>query len=199
MAAEQTPRPASLDELLKERQEMEALHQRPPLSFWQLAGRRLVRDRLTMAAMFVLFTILVLSVGGEWISSTLLGVDPYDTDLLRSLEPPSWDHLLGTNVNGQDQFARILVAGRISLAIGFFGAFFTLVIAITLGMITAYFGGFVDDLIMWVINTLESIPALFLLLLVGSLFDLSPAWLTIIFALLGWPTITRLVRSSVFS
>jgi peptide/nickel transport system permease protein len=85
------------------------------------------------------------------------------------------------------------------LRIGLLGAVFTTVLGITLGMSAAYFHKRVDDFIMWIINTLNSIPQLFLLLIIGSLFELSPNWLTVLFALLGWPFITRLVRSTVFS
>lgn len=190
--------PSSIKEAIALQERLEALRDDKPLSFWRIAMIRLGRDKLTLLAMGVLLFIAVLSVGADLINGSL-GLDPNDTNLLASLEPPSATHFLGTDTLGQDQFARILVGGRISLAIGFFGALFTLVIGITLGMSAAFFGGVVDDFIMWVINTLDSIPQLFLLLIVGALFDLSAAWLTILFALLGWPFITRLVRSNVFS
>lgn len=195
----QVENPARLRELLAEEGRLEAMAESKPLSFWRIALIRLQRDRLTLGAMAVLLLILFASLGAEIINEQLLGVDPYETDLLASLEPPSARHLLGTDTLGQDQLARLLIGGRISMAIGFFGAIFTLMIGVTLGMVAAYFGGIADDVIMWVINTLNSIPGLFLLLIVGALFNLSAGWLTVLFALLGWPFITRLVRSTVFS
>lgn len=195
----QVENPARLRELLAEEGRLEAMAESKPLSFWRIALIRLRRDRLTLGAIAVLLIILLASLGAEIINEQLLGVDPYETDLLASLAPPSAEHLLGTDTLGQDQLARLLIGGRISMAIGFFGAIFTLMIGVTLGMTAAYFGGVVDDVIMWVINTLNSIPGLFLLLIVGALFDLSAGWLTVLFALLGWPFITRLVRSTVFS
>lgn len=178
---------------------LDAMRDDKPQSFLRIALIRLRRDRLTILAMAVLGLIAMATLGADLINEFVLQADPYDTDLLSALQPPSAEHLLGTDPLGQDQLARILVGGRISLAIGFFGALFTLIIGISLGMTAAYFGGIVDDFIMWIINTLGSIPQLFLLLIVGSLFDLSAAWLTVLFALLGWPFITRLVRSNVFS
>ncbi len=195
----QVENPARLREILAEEGRLEAMVESKPLSFWRIALYRLRRDRLTLGAIAVLLIILFASLGAEIINERVLGVDPYDTNLLASLEPPSAEHLLGTDTLGQDQLARLLIGGRISMAIGFFGAVFTLLIGVTLGMMAAYFGGIVDDVIMWVINTLNSIPGLFLLLIVGALFNLSAAWLTVLFALLGWPFITRLVRSTVFS
>lgn len=196
MTAQSTP--SSIKETIALQERLEAMRDDKPLSFWRIAMIRLRRDKLTLIAIGVLLLITVLSLGAEVING-YLGIDPNKTNLLESLEPPSAAHFLGTDPLGQDQFARVLVGGRISLAIGFFGALFTLIIGITLGMVAAYFGGVVDDFIMWIINTLGSIPQLFLLLIVGALFDLSAAWLTVLFALLGWPFITRLVRSNVFS
>lgn len=179
--------------------EAEAKIESKPLSFWQIAWMRLWRDPLTIAAIAVLLVITVFSLGAEVISINVLEVDPDRTNLIDSFLGPSADYWLGTDALGRDQLSRLLVGGRVSLAIGFFGAIFTLFIGLVLGISAAYFGGFIDDVIMWLINTLGSIPQLFLLLLVGALFDLTPAWLTVLFALLGWPFITRLVRSNVLS
>jgi peptide/nickel transport system permease protein len=176
-----------------------SLLQRESLSFWQMSMRKLRRDRLSLVALVVLAIITLLCLGAGLISDHLLGVGPDDTDILATFAQPSSEHWLGTDGVGRDQMARLLFGGRVSLAIGVFGTVFTLVIGITLGMVAAYFGRRVDDFIIWVINTLTAIPGLFLLLVVGSLFDITPAALTILFAFLGWPFITRLVRSTVLS
>ncbi|MEM7335136.1 MAG: ABC transporter permease [Chloroflexota bacterium] len=198
MTESRTNKPASLNAALAYDDQFEDMEDSKSFSFWRVAFNRILKDRLTMVAITILSIILVASLMAEVINSSL-GVDPFDTNLLESLEPPSRTHLLGTDTLGQDQFARLLVAGRISMAISFFGSVFTLVIGITIGMMAAFFGGIVDDIIMWVINTLSSIPALFLLLIVGAIFQISPFWLTVLFAILGWPFIARLVRSNVYS
>lgn len=190
--------PASIQELLREENQKEALKESAPLTFWQIALIRIRKDKLTMAAISVLLFILVVSLLTGPITG-FLGVDPFDTDLLAQFDPPSSEHWLGADDLGQDQFARLIYAARISLGIGFFGAFFILTIGITLGMIAAFFGGIVDDVIMWLINTLNSIPSLYLLLILGALFDITPVLLVLIFGLTAWPFTTRLVRSQVYS
>ncbi|MEM7347182.1 MAG: ABC transporter permease [Chloroflexota bacterium] len=190
--------PASIQDLLREENQKEAMKDDAPLSFWQIALIRLRRDKLTMTCIFILGIILVASLLAGPINNAL-GVDPFDTDLLAQFEPPSAEHLLGADDLGQDQFARLIYAGRISLAIGFFSAFFILTIGIALGMIAAYFGGIVDDIIMWLINTLNSIPQLYLLLILGALFEITPPLLVVIFGFTAWPFTTRLVRGQVFS
>lgn len=179
--------------------QLEAMRDDKPLSFWRIALIRLRRDKLTMVAMLVLVVIAILSLGAGIISEHLLGVDPNATDLLATFQPPSAEHWLGTDSLGRDQLSRLLYGGRISLAIGVAGTLFTTVLGISIGMVAGYFGQWVDDAVMWVINTLGSIPGLFLLLVVGALFNLSPGALALLFALLGWPFISRLVRSTVFS
>ena len=196
--ANANPTPASIEELLREENQKEALRDEAPLSFWQIALIRIRKDKLTMTALSVLLFILVMSLLTTPISNAI-GVDPFDTDLLAQFDPPSSEHWLGADDLGQDQFARLIYAGRISLAIGFFGAFFILTIGIALGMIAAYFGGLVDDFIMWLINTLNSIPQLYLFLILGALFEITPTMLVVIFGFTAWPFTTRLVRSQVYS
>lgn len=190
--------PASIQELLREENQREALKEEAPLSFWQIAIIRLRKDKLTLTAITILVIILLVSLFAGPISNSL-GVDPFDTDLLAQFDPPSREHLLGADDLGQDQFARLIYAARISLGIGFFSAFFILTIGIALGMIAAFFGGWIDDVIMWLINTLNSIPQLYLLLILGALFDITPTLLVVIFGLTAWPFTTRLVRSQVYS
>lgn len=170
-----------------------------PLGFWQIALMRIRRDRLTMIAITVLALIALSAIFAGVISTSLLGVEPDKTNILISFEGPSSEHLLGTDALGRDQLSRLLFGGRVSLFIGFVGTIATLTLGIFFGMIAAFFGGRVDDLVIWIINTLGAIPGLFLLLVIGSLFTLSPLWLSVLFGFLGWPGIARLVRSSVFS
>jgi peptide/nickel transport system permease protein len=179
--------------------EDKALHDQVSLSLWQIAGRRLRRDRLTLLALAVVGTLALLSIFADVISLHLLHVDPNDTDLLATFEPPSSAHWLGTDQLGRDQLARLLVGGRISLAIGFAGAAMAMTLGVSIGMFAAFKGGRTDDFIMWFINTLQSVPTIFLLLIVVALFEPSAFWLTMIFGFLGWTGAARLVRGEVLS
>lgn len=170
-----------------------------PQTFWGITWRRLRRDRLTLVAILALVVIGLLALGAGVISEYILHVDPNETDLMATFQPPSAEHWLGTDALGRDQLSRLLFGGRISLGIGLMGTLFTVILGILIGVSAAYFGGFLDDGIIWLINTLDAIPALFLLLVVGSLFVLSPLALTVLFALLGWPFISRLVRGNTFA
>ena len=170
-----------------------------PLSFGTIALRRLLRDRLTLIAIGVIAIMVVVSALADVISQEILGVNPNSTDLQVTFQPPSKEHLLGTDQLGRDQLSRLLVGGRTSLAIGFAGAFIALTLGVSVGLLSGFFGGRVDDLIMWFINTLQSIPQIFLLLIIFALFAPTPTWLVIILGFLGWVGTCRLVRGEVFS
>ena len=180
--------------------QLEALANTAPTSFWIIAVRRLRRDRLTMVALGTLVVIALLSVFAQPISQNLLGVNsPDESSLLDTFLPPSSEHLLGTDALGRDQLTRLLYGGRISLVIAVLGTVATVVLGVSIGMAAAYFGKWVDDAVIYVINTLGAIPSLYLLLIVGALWDLTPLALALLFGFLGWPGIARLVRSTVYS
>jgi peptide/nickel transport system permease protein len=164
-------------------------------SLWARAMRRLRRDKLTMVAITILLTLSILSLGAPFISGTILRVDPEKTNPGQRLKPPgSEGHLLGTDDLGRDYLARLLYGGRISLAIGFSSAIIILGIGIVLGMIAGYYGGRVDDLMNWVITTMDSIPSLYLLILISALLHPTPEALVLVLALTGWTGGTRLIR-----
>lgn len=104
------------------------------------------------------------------------------------------DHVLGTDDNGRDQLARLAKAGQITMRIAVLAALLSLTIGIVVGIITGYYGGVVDDLIMWFITTLNSIPQLFLLIIIAAVLDPGADGLTLVLGLLGWTGTARLVR-----
>jgi peptide/nickel transport system permease protein len=107
--------------------------------------------------------------------------------------------ILGTDRFGRDMLSRLMLGARVSLMVGFIAVFISIVIGISLGSIAAYFGGWVDDLIMWVINVVWSIPSL--LLVIAISFALGKGFWQIFLAvgLTMWVEIARLVRGQVMS
>jgi peptide/nickel transport system permease protein len=159
------------------------------------ALRYMVRDRLTMLALLVI-ALLTLSclLAPPFVENTL-GLDPNRTNVLdRYLVPGEEGHLLGTDQLGRDQLIRLMYGGRISLLIAYTASVLSIVIGVTLGIIAGYYGGMVDDAISWFINTLSSIPSIFLLILAATVLSPSPETLIILLALLGWVWICRLTR-----
>lgn len=168
-------------------------------SLYSKALRRLIHDRLTMLMLGVLMLLILFSLSGPLIES-VLDVSYTRTDPRNAFQDVGAEgHILGTDDLGRDQLARLAYAGRITLAIAVTAAVLSLAIGMTLGILTGFYGGIVDDVIMWMITTLNSIPSLFLLVIVAAVLSPGPTTLVLIFGFLGWTGTTRLVRGETFS
>jgi ABC-type dipeptide/oligopeptide/nickel transport system permease subunit len=164
-------------------------------SLYQKALRRLLRDRLTMLALGFIVVLTIVSMLAPFLNTSVFRIDPdepYPSERFQPLGTPG--HILGTDDIGRDQLARLLVAGGISLRIGFLGAGLTLVIGMFFGIVTGFYGGVVDDVINWIITTLDSIPRLYLLILIAAVFRPTAETFIIFIALVGWTGTTRLIR-----
>jgi peptide/nickel transport system permease protein len=167
-------------------------------SLLQLAVARLRRDKLSMAAIIILVTMAVLAYGAP-IITRLLGVDPYSIKADSFLPPFSPGHLLGTDDLGRDHLARLLYAGQVSLAIGFMAAVLSLFIGVSIGLLTGFFGGVVDDIVIWLITTINSVPFFFIVLIIAAVLSPGPETLILVLGFLGWTGTTRLVRGETLS
>ncbi|MCB0086996.1 MAG: ABC transporter permease, partial [Caldilineaceae bacterium] len=105
---------------------------------------------------------------------------------------------LGADQLGRDQLARLLSGGQVSLTIAFVAAGISMLLGVSVGALAGYFGGIVDDIIMWFINTMVSIPAIYLLIIVSAIFSPSPITLTLFLGLFGWFGTARFMRGNVF-
>jgi peptide/nickel transport system permease protein len=162
-------------------------------SLYSKAFKRLRRDYLTIGMLMLVFLLVAFSLSAPLLEQGL-GVSYTDTRGDDFLPIDSGKHLLGTDDLGRDHLARLAYAGQITLAIAFAAALLSLVIGVILGIITGYYGGIVDDVIMWFITTLNSIPQLFLLIIITAVLRPGPEALILVFGLLGWTGTTRLVR-----
>ncbi len=168
-------------------------------SLFTKALRRLSRDYLTLGALAVVLLFTLLAIFGPWINQNILNVSP-DTTSARTFAPYGTPgNILGTDDIGRDQLARLLVAGQVSLGIGFAGAGISLSIGMFLGVMTGYFGGIIDDVLNWIITTLDSIPALYLLILISAIFRPDAASLIFAIALISWTGTTRIIRGQTLS
>ncbi|HRL14521.1 MAG TPA: ABC transporter permease [Aggregatilineales bacterium] len=163
------------------------------------AVAHLLRDRLTMAALITLLLLTLLCAFGPPLLEAT-GLDATRTNTRAQFQPPlTGEHLLGTDHLGRDQLLRLLYGGRVSLMVAYLTSVLIVVIGVTLGLVAGYFGGLVDDLLAWMINTLSSIPPIFLLLIASALWQPSPEMLVILLAVTSWVGTSRLVRGEVLS
>ncbi|MBZ0288869.1 MAG: hypothetical protein K8I30_14730, partial [Anaerolineae bacterium] len=107
--------------------------------FWQRAMRRLLRDRLTLLALFGLVLLAVICVFGPPVVEQALDIDPTRTSVAERYTPPNPEHPLGTDNVGRDQLLRLLYGGRISLAIAVFSSILTISIGVVSGLAAGYY------------------------------------------------------------
>lgn len=128
------------------------------------------------------------------------------TRVIDSYAAPSKEHWVGTDANGMDLLARLMYGGRISLLIGFVVVFIEVFIGTVIGGIAGFFGKWVDNLLMRLVDVIYCIPAMPLYLILGSIMDYYQAkpaariyMLCIVMAVIGWVGIARIVRGQILS
>ena len=149
--------------------------------------RRFRRHRLAMVGL----TIIVLLVIAALLGSESAAIEQ---NLKAMNKPPSSEHLFGTDRIGRDILARTLVGGRISLAVGLVAVFFSTSIGLVLGSIAGFYGGWIDQIIMRIVDVVLSFPVIILLLCVASLVGPSIFNVMAMIGLLTWPTPCRIMR-----
>lgn len=105
----------------------------------QLSWRRLRRQRGAMVALAALLAICAITLASPWIDASVLHLNPDRGVLSQRFQPPSAQHFLGTDDFGRDSLARLIVAGRVSLTIGFMVAAISLTFGVALGLIAGYY------------------------------------------------------------
>lgn len=156
---------------------------------------KLVMQRKRMLFGFVVIAIFVLS------SIFARYIAPYDITSVtgKVFEYPSWQHILGTNDIGVDVFSELLFASRISLIVGVIAGCTVVLIGCMVGLISGYFGGVVDEILMRVTDMVLILPRLPLMIMLAAY--MGPGMWTIIFVIVivGWSSIARQIRSQVLS
>ncbi|HAJ36669.1 MAG TPA: hypothetical protein DCL15_13360, partial [Chloroflexi bacterium] len=195
---------------------------RKPQTYWSMALASLRRDRLTLVALGFIALIGLLALGAGMITAAI-GVSPTQTNPANQFQQPyiwpylQWllgrdpitaptmlyqsggvPHWLGTDQLGRDQLARLLYGARVSLSIALVAAALSMVLGVGIGAVAGYFGGRVDDVVMWLISTLTTIPEIYLLIIVNSIFRPTPLTLTLFLGFLGWFGTARFMRGNVF-
>ena len=160
--------------------------------FWT----RLQRNRMAMTGLALVMGLFVVSIGAPWLA-------PYNPDhieLTQVLMPPSPAHLMGTDTLGRDVLSRIIYGSRVSLKVGFVAVGLATLIGLFVGALAGYYGGWVDQGLMRLVDVGLAIPRIFVLLLVVAFWERIPlGTLVLIIGFTGWFATSRLVRAEALS
>jgi len=165
---------------------------------YYLMWRVFRRDPLALASLIV---IIIFILGATF--APLLTAYPEQgrgvPNITEKFEPPSNNHLLGTDYLGRDVLARLLFGGRVSLSMGFLVVLIAVLIGTPLGAISGYYGGRLDNLIMRITDIFLSFPSLLLAMAIAAALGPSFTNTMIAIAFTWWPWYTRIVRAQVLS
>lgn len=166
---------------------------RPNLTYFQDAFRRLKKNKVAMASLIVLLILVLMCIVQPMIAG-----DNYKIQNLDEMNlGPSLKHLFGTDSLGRDLFDRIWIGGRVSLLIAFVGTLIECTFGILYGGISGYFGGKLDSIMMRIVEILNSIPYLIIVILISVRLGTGIIPLIIALVLTGWTGIARIVRGEV--
>jgi peptide/nickel transport system permease protein len=165
-------------------------------SQWEIFWRRFRRHRLGIIGVVVLALIALAAILVPYISPYTFNA----VDITHIQQGPSWSHPFGTAELGQDELTRVLLAGRVSLQVGFLTAIFAGVLGTVLGLVAGYFGGWSDSAISRTTDLFLAAPV-FIVLIAVSIVIGNPGLLAIvlILATFTWMPLTRIVRASALS
>jgi len=158
---------------------------------------RLRRDRFAVACAGLVALVALACVIGPWIAGAL-GVDATTIDVARGARPPSAAHWLGTDTLGRDVLARVLIGGRIALAVAAASAVIAVAIGVTWGAVAGYAGGRLDALMMRIVDALYGFPTVVLVIVVNAVLGARSLWALVgLIGAISWLTVARITRGQV--
>ena len=151
---------------------------------------RFLRHRLAVTGALIILLLIIMAIAAPIIAP----IEPTFVDLRAAAKPPNSTHWLGTDAVGRDVWSRVVYAIRVSLSVGIVSVGISVAIALLLGTISGYFGGWIDMLIMRLTDIILCIPSLVIIMSVVVLVGPSIYNIMVVIGVLGWTGMARLVR-----
>lgn len=164
-----------------------------PISRRRQAIRRFVRNRAALVGLILVSFVLACAVFAPLIAP----YDPIVGDLRAYIQPPSAQHLFGTDDIGRDIFSRVIYGSQISLKIALAAQAISLGVGLLLGLLAGYYGGVFDAVIMRVVDIILAFPLLIIAITLIAVLGASENNIIAALAFVSWPLIARLTRAQV--
>jgi peptide/nickel transport system permease protein len=173
-----------------------ALRDRPSRWWHSRVVRRFAQHPLALIGLLMITALTLVCVVGPW----LLPYDILQIDLRARFAPPlTGSHILGTDPLGRDLAARLFVAGRVSLLVGFAAMLLSVVVGTVVGVIAGYRGGWLGAALMRTVDGFLAFPPIFLVLALSAALQPSPLMIVVIIAVTKWMEVARIVEAEVRS
>jgi oligopeptide transport system permease protein len=166
---------------------------RPAISYWQDAWRRLKKNPIAMVSIVILIVMVIMVIAGPMIR----GYDYVTMNVARKNLTPSSEYWFGTDNLGRDLFSRIWAGARASIIIALVATALKLIFGTLYGALMAHFGGWVDEVLMRIIEVINSIPSLLITILIMMVLGNSLFSLLVALSITAWCNTARQVRGMI--
>lgn len=157
--------------------------------------RRLIRNKLAVLGAVLLLFLIAIALLAPWVATH----SPSKMNIKERFQPPSWIHFFGTDGYGRDLFSRVVYGAAIALRVGFLSIAVAMTAGILLGLVSGYYRGWIDAVVMRIMDAILSFPIILLAIGIMAVLGAGFANLMIALGLVYTPRFARLVRSSVLS
>ena len=162
-------------------------------SLWGDALIRLKRDRIAIACFGVVlaYALIAISTKFGWIAT------PWDRVVGGAYEPPSFNSIetiFGTDIFGRSVFFKLLQGTQVAMSVGLVSSLISIPIGVALGAVAGYFGGWVDDIVVWFYTTLSSIPNIMLLIAITFIMGKGLLAIYVALGITAWVSLARVIR-----
>lgn len=165
---------------------------RPGATLRSMAWRKFKRNKLSLLGAFITCGMVLVALFAPFIAPN----NPNKMFWGREYEPPGGEFLFGTDEMGRDVFSRIIWGTRTSLYVGLAAVALIVAIGVTIGAVSGYFGGWIDEVLMRFTDIILTVPSIFLIIVIASIFQTRSLNIIILtIGIVGWPTIARITRS----
>lgn len=157
--------------------------------------KRFLKNKLAVIGLVILTIFVLAAVFAPFITS----FDRDSIDLMNIESAPNSLHILGTDELGRDVFTRLLYGGRVSLGVALCATVIQLLIGVSLGCISGFYGKWVDNIVMRVVDTVMCFPFFVIAITIAALFGASVWNIILIIGCLQWTGVSRIVRAKILS
>jgi peptide/nickel transport system permease protein len=165
------------------------------LSLQALAWRQLLRKRTAVLGMGIVALLVLTAIFADLVAP----YGPTEIFSQEAMSPPTWTHLMGTDLLGRDVLSRVIYGSRVSIYVGVFSLVLAIVLGIPLGVFAGFYGGVLDNLIMRVMDIILAFPIFLLAIVIMVILEPSVTNVVIALGIVRIPIYARIVRGSVLS
>lgn len=164
-------------------------------SLWGDAWERLLKDKIAVLSLSIVILYSIVAI----LSAVGIIAADWGKEVGPSYAPPfeSWDYILGTDIFGRSALTKVIHGTQVAMSVGLISSLIAIPIGVTLGALAGYFGGWVDEVIVWFYTTVSSIPSIMLIMSIAFILGKGITTIYIALGLTSWVGLCRLMRGEV--